>query len=50
MNDVLLKPITRKLLLAKVELWTHNKTTARKGKQQLFQNKATDNRIWTINV
>jgi len=42
MNDVFLKPITRKLLLAKVEHWTQNKATARKTKQQLLRNKATD--------
>ena len=49
MNDVLLKPITRKLLLAKVELWTHNKATARKAKQQLLQNKATDQQLQCSN-
>jgi response regulator RpfG family c-di-GMP phosphodiesterase len=49
MNDVLLKPITRKLLLAKVELWTHNKATARKAKQQQLQNKATDQQLQCSN-
>ena len=45
MNDVLLKPVTRKLLLAKVELWTQNKATARKARQQLSQTKATDEQL-----
>ena len=45
MSDVLLKPITRKILLEKVELWTQNKATFRKTKQQLLQNKATDKQI-----
>jgi hypothetical protein len=49
MSDVLLKPITRKLLLAKVELWTHNQATARKAKQQLLQNKATDQQLQCSN-
>ena len=49
MNDVLLKPITRKLLLAKVELWTHNQATARKAKQQLLQNKAADQQLQCSN-
>jgi CheY-like chemotaxis protein len=42
MSDILLKPITRKLLLEKVEFWTQNKATARKTKQRLLQTKATD--------
>jgi hypothetical protein len=45
MSDILLKPITRKLLLEKVEYWTQNKATARKSKQQLLQNKATDKQL-----
>ena len=45
MSEVLLKPITRKILLEKVELWTQNKETARKTKQQLLQNKGTDKQI-----
>ena len=42
MSDILLKPITRKLLLEKVEFWTQSKATASKTKQPLLQNKATD--------
>jgi len=49
MSDVLLKPITSKILLEKVELWTQNKATARKTKQQLLQNKATDKQIQCSN-
>ena len=45
MSDILLKPITRKLLLEKVEFWTQNKATARTTKQQLLQNKATDKQL-----
>ena len=49
MSDVLLKPITRKILLAKLELWTQNKATARKAQQQLSQNKATDKQLQCSN-
>ena len=49
MSDVLLKPITRKILLAKLELWTQNKATARKTQQQLSQNKATDEQLQCSN-
>ena len=49
MSDVLLKPITREILLEKVELWTQNKATVRKTKQQLLQNKATDKQIQCSN-
>ena len=49
MSDVLLKPITRKILLAKLELWTQNKATARKTQQQLSQNKATDKQLQCSN-
>ena len=49
MSDILLKPITRKLLLEKVEFWTQNKATARKTKQQLLQNKATDQQLQCSN-
>jgi hypothetical protein len=49
MSDVLLKPITREILLEKVELWTQNKATVRKTKQQLLQNKAIDKQIQCSN-
>ena len=49
MSDVLLKPITREILLEKVELWTQNKATVRKTKQQLLQNKATDQQLQCSN-
>jgi len=49
MSDILLKPITRKLLLDKVELWMQNKATARKTQQQLLRNKATDKQLQSSN-
>ena len=49
MSDILLKPITRKLLLDKVELWMQNKATARKTHLQLFRNKATDKHLQSSN-
>ncbi len=47
MSDVLLKPITRKILLEKVELWTQNKATARNIK--LLHDKATDKQVQCFN-
>ena len=49
MSDILLKPITRKLLLDKVELWMQNKTTAKKTQQQQLRNKATDKQLQCSN-
>ena len=49
MSDVLLKPITRKILLEKLEFWTQNKAAARKTQQQLSQNKATDKQLQCSN-
>jgi response regulator RpfG family c-di-GMP phosphodiesterase len=49
MSDILLKPITRKLLLDKVELWMQNKTTAKKTQQRLLRDKATDKQLQSSN-
>jgi hypothetical protein len=45
MSDILLKPITRKLLLEKVEFWTQNKATARKTKQPLSFGRKTKQQL-----